>query len=88
MKTSIDLPEDLVYRARVAAAKRRTTLKNLVVEGLEAVLSPGFPRKTPAPAAIADADFEADVYGVPVLKRRDVVVTDRMIEALREEQGV
>lgn len=39
MKTTLDLPEDLVQRAKIAAAKRNTTFKNLVVQGLEQVLS-------------------------------------------------
>ncbi len=34
MKTTIDLPEDLLIRAKVAAAQRKTTLKELVVQGL------------------------------------------------------
>lgn len=38
MKTTIDLPEDVVERAKIEAAKRHTTLKNLVIEGLEEVL--------------------------------------------------
>ena len=35
MKTTIDLPEDLLHRAKVVAAERRTTLKELVVAGLD-----------------------------------------------------
>ena len=35
MKTTIDLPEDLLHRAKIIAAQRRTTLKELVVHGLE-----------------------------------------------------
>ncbi|MCZ6672011.1 MAG: hypothetical protein O7C75_03635 [Verrucomicrobia bacterium] len=38
MKTTIDLPDALVEEAKIAAIKRRSTLKNLVVEGLEMVL--------------------------------------------------
>ncbi len=37
MKTTIDLPEDLLERSKIAAAKRRTSFKNLVIEGLERV---------------------------------------------------
>ena len=37
MKTTIDLPEDLLVRAKVCAAERRTTLRELVVEGLRRV---------------------------------------------------
>lgn len=38
MKTTIDLPDDLLYRAKVAAAQRKTTLKELVQAGLDWVL--------------------------------------------------
>ncbi len=39
MKTTIDLPDDLLLRAKIAAAQRKTTLRALVVMGLEAVTS-------------------------------------------------
>ncbi len=39
MKTTIDLSDELLKRSKIEAAKRRTTLKNLVTEGLELVLS-------------------------------------------------
>lgn len=38
MKTTIDLPDNLFEQTKVAAARRRTTLKQLVVQGLEMVL--------------------------------------------------
>jgi hypothetical protein len=38
MKTTIDLPEALLRRAKVFAAQRRTTLKELVVKGLDLAL--------------------------------------------------
>lgn len=39
MKTTFDLPADLIHRAKVLAAQRRTTLKELVLQGLEYVTS-------------------------------------------------
>ncbi len=38
MKTTIDLPDDLLHRAKVVAAQRKTTLKELVQAGLDWVL--------------------------------------------------
>ena len=38
MKTTIDLPDETVRLAKVLAAERRTTLRALVLEGLECVL--------------------------------------------------
>ena len=38
MKTTIDLPEELLHRAKILAAQRQTTLKELVLAGLDWVL--------------------------------------------------
>lgn len=38
MKTTIDFPDELLHRAKVVAAQRRTTLRELAVSGLERVL--------------------------------------------------
>jgi hypothetical protein len=35
MKTTIDLPDDVLHRAKIVAAQRRTTLKDLFLSGLE-----------------------------------------------------
>jgi len=40
MKTTIDLPDDLMNRARLVAVQRRTTFKELVKAGLDCVLRP------------------------------------------------
>jgi hypothetical protein len=38
MKTTIELPDSLAREARLLAAERQTTLRALVVQGLEQVL--------------------------------------------------
>jgi len=38
MKTTVDLPDELLERTKISAARRRTSIKKLVIEGLEAVL--------------------------------------------------
>ncbi len=43
MKTTIDLPDELLHRAKIAAAERNTTLKELVQTGLTLVLRPTIP---------------------------------------------
>lgn len=50
MKTSIDFPDDLFERAMNAAARRRTTLGKLVIEGLETILREELPTAHPADA--------------------------------------
>jgi len=46
MKTTIELPDAILERTKVAAARRRTSMKNLVIQGLEMVLQN---EVTPAP---------------------------------------
>lgn len=48
MKTTIDLPDGILERTKIAAARRRTSVKNLVIEGLEAVLRDELPAGPPA----------------------------------------
>lgn len=50
MKTTIDLPDHIMERTKIAAARRRTTIKNLVIEGLESVLNEGAPAPLPEDA--------------------------------------
>jgi hypothetical protein len=38
MKTTIELPDDLLRRAKIAAANQGTSLKKLMIAGLESVL--------------------------------------------------
>ena len=40
MKTTIDLPEDVLRRAKIVAVQRKTTLKELVITGLNLAISP------------------------------------------------
>jgi len=50
MKTTIDLPDDILEQTKIAAARRRTTIKKLVIEGLEWVLKQDAPTAPPAEA--------------------------------------
>lgn len=38
MKTTVDLPEEMLHRAKILAAQQRTTLRELVMTGLSLVL--------------------------------------------------
>lgn len=50
MKTTIDLPDAILERTKIAAARRRTSIKNLVIEGLEIVLREDAPASPPTGA--------------------------------------
>jgi hypothetical protein len=38
MKTTVDLPDEMLHRAKILAAQQRTTLRELVMTGLSLVL--------------------------------------------------
>lgn len=50
MRTTVDLPEDLLERTKIAAVKRRTSVKSLIVAGLRQILSEDEPTRAPAGA--------------------------------------
>ncbi len=47
MKTTIDVPDELLHRAKVLAAQRRMTLRELFLQGLDVALR----EEVPDPAA-------------------------------------
>jgi hypothetical protein len=42
VKTTIEIPDDLLRRSKIKAAERGSTLKELVIHGLERVISDDF----------------------------------------------
>lgn len=66
MKTTLDLPDDLLIEAKAVAARRRTTLKAIVEHALRREIQP----TTPAAEAVIDDHFERNELGFLVLKRR------------------
>jgi hypothetical protein len=50
IKTTIELPDVILERTKVAAAHRRTSMKNLVIQGLEMVLQKEVDPAQPAEA--------------------------------------
>lgn len=45
MRTTLDLPDDLLQQAKIAAVKRRSTLRDLVASGLRRELAANDPRQ-------------------------------------------
>jgi len=50
MKTTIDLPDDLFEQTKIAAVKQRTTIKDIVIQGLKTVLNDEGKAKPPSSA--------------------------------------
>ena len=75
MKTTIDLPDEILTKAKVFAAEHRTTLRELVVRGLKHV--------TAAPEEAADQKRKAAMKRL--LKAMQASNTEPMVPMKREE---
>lgn len=83
MKTTLELPDDLLAEAKSMALRRRTTLKALFTRALERELR-GDGDATPQ-------RFLVDESGWPLLQRLEpgtAVVTDEFVQGLRESEGI
>lgn len=80
MKTTLDLPDDLLIEAKTLAARRKTTLKAIVESALRRELRPAAELENPDPEK-----FEMGPLGFLVLKRRPgEIVTLEQIQALQD----
>lgn len=75
MKTTIDVPEEVLVKAKILAAERRTTLRDLVVEGLK--------RVTESPTEVEQAKRKAALKRM--LKAMQAGNTEPMVPLKREE---
>ncbi|MCH7228442.1 hypothetical protein [Haloferula sp. A504] len=84
MKTTLDLPDDLLIEAKATAARRRMTLRELVTRALERDLRP-------VPPPTAEEHFTIDEDGWPVFERKGYTgppVTNELVNRLREQEGI
>ncbi len=70
MKTTLDLPDDLLLAAKTLAVRRKTTLKALVESALRRELRPAAERENPDPEK-----FEVGPFGILSLKRSGHTLT-------------
>ncbi|MGA7391070.1 MAG: hypothetical protein WBL40_05685 [Terrimicrobiaceae bacterium] len=80
MKTTLDLPDDLLREAKVVAARRKTTLKDLVTRSLRREIGMG---SIPPPGP--DDLFEAGPLGILRLKRRDGAITPETVRMMQQQ---
>lgn len=84
MKTTLDLPDDLMIEAKATAARRRITLRELFTRALERDLQPSKPTDQ-------DEEFIVDEAGWPVFSRKAYhgpTATNELVNKLREQEGI
>lgn len=75
MKTTLDLPDDLFLKAKLLAAERRTTMKELMIQGLRHV--------TGTPPATEEKQRKATVRRL--LKAMQATNTEPMVLLKQDE---
>jgi len=81
MKTTLDLPDDLLIEAKTLAARRKTTLKAIVESALRREIRPAAELENPDPEK-----YEVGPFGILRLKRRPGgKVTVEQIKAIHDE---
>lgn len=79
MKTTLDLPDELLIEAKAVAARRRTTLRAMVEHALRREIAP-------VQQLALESPIEMNELGMLVLKKRDGVgITMEHINAMQEE---
>ncbi len=75
MKTTVDIPDELLHRAKIVAAQRKTTLKELVYQGLDYVLQ----------RPVIDSEAERRAHLKRLLQAMQASNTESMVPLRREE---
>ena len=79
MKTTIELRDNLLKKAKATALKRNTTLKELITKALQREITP-YPEGE-------NTTFKIDESGLPDLPNRNVTDTNQIVDELLEEEG-
>lgn len=81
MKTTIELPDDLLIEAKMLAARRKTTLKAIVESALRREIRPAAQMENPDPEK-----FEIGPFGILSLKRTGRTKSVEEIQHLIDHQ--
>jgi len=80
MKTTLDLPDDLLIEAKAVAARRRITLKDMVAHALRREIMPA--------TALSSSEselYEVGPFGILRLKKRGDTVDEDTVRKLLDE---
>jgi len=81
MKTTLDLPDDLLMAAKTLAVRRKTTLKAIVESALRREIRPEAEKGNPDPEK-----YEIGPFGILSLKRIGQKLTAERVQQLLDHQ--
>jgi hypothetical protein len=88
MRTTLDIADDVLFAAKEAARREGATVGEVVSRlARQALLGP---RQVESPGQLLQADNTARLarLGITVLPRGKHIVTDEMVNRIRDEEGI
>ncbi len=79
MKTTLELPDDLLMEAKIVAARRRTSLKAMIEHALRREIAPTV-------SLPLDSAYEVGPFGILSLRKRDESLSTEQVQSLIDHQ--
>ncbi len=91
MRTTLDINDDVLFAAKEVARRERRTIGDVLSTWARSALlrtPQQTPQQTPQPTGAVPVDETLARYGIHPLPRRGGVVTNEMINRIRDEEGI
>jgi hypothetical protein len=87
MRTTLDIDDDVLFAAKEIAKREKKTIGQVVSEqARRAFHMPAHPIQATEPAPKTEVPFEK--YGLIPLPHRGVIITNAMVDRIRDEEGI
>ena len=87
MRTTLDIADDVLFAAKEVAKREKKPLGVVISEFARKALVASFSPGQAAPDISADVDWLAS-YGISPLPSRGGLVTNELVNRLREQEGI
>ena len=88
MRTTLDIEDDVLFAAKEIARREKKSLGQVISELARRAFAAGQTSGQQAPPAPPRASERLATYGIQPLPARGSLVTNELIERLRDEEGV
>jgi len=89
MRTTLDIADDILFAAKELAQREKKSIGQVISElARRAFDAPATPLPSDGPAAAPQLSERLAAYGIHPLPKRGGIVTDELINRLRDAEGI
>jgi len=89
MRTTLDIADDIFFAAKELAQREKKSLGQVISElARRAFVAPATPSPSDDPAATPLVSERLAAYGIHPLPKRGGIVTNELIDRLRDAEGI